>query len=253
MIDPFCGTGSVGVAAAMLGGFAVLSDVDKATFRNVRFHLQRLLALPEFAPTTGLLCVGEQESKENLPDAEGPASQPANEEEEEEEAAFGGDDDDFVPVGGKAKAAVKHRELGVGPTTTPAKKSDAAPVASRSTPAAGQPASSSSSGSSSSSSSCSSSSSSSSGPSSANDAALQQTQLPPIASEQNEAVEELDGLELDDLSVGEDDDYAAPSLLSVPFTQPGQGTAVAPSDEDEEEVASSQLPTQPLGSQVRGR
>ena len=134
VIDPFCGTGAVGVAAAMLGGFALLSDLDKNTYRNVRFQVQRLLAMEEFAPTTGLLCAGELELKENLPEAEPNASQAANED-EEEEAAFG-DNDDFVSVPGKAAApavkaaapAVKIRELGSTPTfTTPARKVDAAP------------------------------------------------------------------------------------------------------------------------------
>ena len=138
MVDPFCGTGSVGVAAAMLGGFAVLSDVDKATFRNVRFHLQRLLALPEFAPTTGLLCAGEQELKENLPEADAAASQ-GDAAKDEEDAAFGGDDDDFIT--GPGKGAVKFRELG----SATAKNVKVTPSAPRATPAAAPQSSSSSS------------------------------------------------------------------------------------------------------------
>jgi hypothetical protein len=102
VIDPFCGTGSVGVAAAMLGGYALLSDIDKRTSRNVRFHVKRQLALNDFAPTTGLLRAGEREEEVNLPE-------PGEREEEdkaadEEDEAF--DDDDSVSV-----QKVKLREL----------------------------------------------------------------------------------------------------------------------------------------------
>lgn len=86
VIDPFCGTGSVGVAATMLGGYALLSDIDKRTSKNARFHVKRQLALNEFAPTTGLLCAGEREEAVNLPDPDQQLSQEDNEEEDLESA-----------------------------------------------------------------------------------------------------------------------------------------------------------------------